>query len=273
MANKSSIHKLARPAAVAGSFYPSNRHQLREMVENFLRVNRKESSAEVKGVIAPHAGYMFSGAVAGSAFSTWAGEGNRIGRVVLMGPSHFHPFEGVALSRYEFFSTPLGEVPVDIAAIESLRTLPYVNIDEKAHTREHSLEVELPFLQALLQDFQIVPLVVGHVQAETLRNLMHHLWGGNETKFVISSDLSHFLDYQTARELDERTSASIVTGQCHEVGPEQACGWLPIQGFGPAACDRDLRVENVDLRNSADAGGPPERVVGYGAFWFHQAES
>lgn len=268
--DKSPANKPAkvRQAAVAGRFYPSHPSELRRTIESFLGQVRPEDAPTPKAVIAPHAGYIFSGPVAASAYARFASARNVITRVILLGPSHFVPFEGLAASSAEGFATPLGLVPVDTDAVRQICSLPQVKVLDEAHAREHSLEVHLPFLQVVLNDFKIVPLVVGEATDQEVAGVIDVLWNGPETRFVISSDLSHYHDYTEARELDSFTSRAIEQLRPQDIGEEHACGRIPIRGLLHAAREHGLRAQTVDLRNSGDTAGSHSQVVGYGAFVF-----
>ncbi len=185
---------------------------------------------------------------------------------MLLGPSHFVGFEGIAASSASAFATPLGVVPVDIDAVTKLLSRPQVGILEKAHTLEHALEVQLPFLQTVLKDFTLVPLLTGEASIEQVRGVLEFLWDGPETRLVVSSDLSHYLDWKTARQVDRETARAIETLAPEQVSEEQACGRIPIRGLLAAARHHHLHAHTLDLRNSGDTAGTRERVVGYGAF-------
>jgi hypothetical protein len=259
-----------RPPAVAGQFYPDDPAELRRMIEGFLlEVNRTETPAP-KAVIAPHAGYIYSGPIAASAYGLFASARDIIKRVVLIGPSHRVPFDGLATTSAETWVTPLGTIPVDTAAIQQIRPLRQVSVLDQAHAYEHSLEVHLPFLQVVLADFRIVPLVVGDASDKDVAEVIAALWDGDETRFVISSDLSHYHDYATARELDTATAHAIESLKPQDIGEEQACGRIPIRGLLRAARTHGLHVRTVDLRNSGDTAGPRDQVVGYGAWAFEE---
>jgi AmmeMemoRadiSam system protein B len=258
---------VARQPAVADMFYPGDRPALEKMVGSYLAAASSEGPVP-KAVIAPHAGYIYSGPIAASAYARLAKGREHIRRVVLFGPSHQVAFDGLAVSAADEFITPLGRVPVDREAVARLLTLPHVQSLEQAHRDEHSLEVHLPFLQMALDRFSIVPIVVGDATAATVQQAIDLLWGGPETAFVISSDLSHYYDYQTARRLDEATSRAIEELAPEQIGFEQACGRVPIQGLLLSARARHLKGATVDLRNSGDTAGRRDRVVGYGAYVF-----
>ncbi|MDW8308115.1 MAG: AmmeMemoRadiSam system protein B [Verrucomicrobiales bacterium] len=264
--------QIRRPA-VAGSFYPENPLRLHAMVERFLTAARTTPIASPKAVVAPHAGYIYSGPIAGSAFAALAPDRDRIRRVVVIGPSHWVPFRGLAACSASVWETPLGEIPVDTAALKALCQLPHVSVLDEAHTREHALEVELPFLQIALGDFKLIPLVVGDAADEEVAQVLEHLWNGDTTRFVISTDLSHYLDYKTAQRVDAATARAIEQLRPEHITDEQACGHAPLRGMLRAARARGLRAHTLDLRNSGDTAGSPERVVGYGAWAFTPAEA
>ncbi len=258
-----------RPAAVSGLFYPDDPGELRAMVEGFLREEPAVAGRPApKAVIAPHAGYLYSGAIAGSAFRALAAAAGTIERVVLLGPSHFVPIRGLALPGDPWFATPLGAVRVEPAGAQAALRLPQVRMIPEAHAREHSLEVELPFLQALLGEFDLVPLVAGEASGEEVAEVLERLWGGPETLIVVSSDLSHYLPYDAAQVADRETADRILALDA-TLRSRQACGAVPVNGLLEVARRRDLLPALLDLRNSADTAGEPSRVVGYGAFAFH----
>lgn len=267
-----SLHRV-RPPAVAGTFYPGSAGELRATVEGLLRAVPPSAGPAPKAVIAPHAGYVYSGPIAASAFqaiSPTSEMAAAIERVVLLGPAHFEPISGLGLADADRFATPLGEVPVERAGVGAALRMPQVRIQPAAHVREHSLEVELPFLQVLLGDFQLVPLVVGDAGAEEVAEVLEVLWGGPETLLVISSDLSHYLPYDEARQVDRETADAILALRA-PIAPQRACGARPISGLLLAARRRGLQPELLDLRSSGDTAGDRRRVVGYGAFAFREA--
>jgi AmmeMemoRadiSam system protein B len=258
-----------RPPAVAGSFYPADAGRLRAAVEGYLAAaGDARAAATPKAVIAPHAGYAYSGPVAGHAFAALGDGAAAIRRAVVVGPAHFVPFRGIAAPGAAAFCTPLGEVPLDLDAIEALRDLPQVQLADAPHGPEHALEVELPFLQAVLGDLALVPLLVGEATAGEVAEVLERLWGGPETLLVISSDLSHYEPYERAREHDAATAAAIERLDAASLGPRDACGWLPVAGLLAAATRCDLRALRLDLRSSGDTAGPKDQVVGYGAWAF-----
>jgi len=264
------VSRKIRPSAVAGQFYPDNPAELRRMVEGFLRAVKPTDAVAPKAVIAPHAGYVYSGPIAASAYARLSAARDTVKRIVLLGPSHRVPFRGLAASGAEAFSTPLGLVPVDAEASREIRLLPQVVVLDQAHAHEHSLEVHLPFLQVVLADFKIVPLVVGDASDEEVSQVIDRLWDGAETRFVISSDLSHYLDYATAQKLDQATAHAIERLRPEDIGDEQACGRIPVRGLLCAARQHGLRARTLDLRNSGDTAGPHSQVVGYGAWAFEE---
>jgi len=271
-----------RPPAVAGRFYPDNPVELRRMIENFLHEAATPTGSACgteaglswrrpvpKALIAPHAGFHYSGPVAASAYAQLAPVRDVLKHVVLLGPSHYVLFDGIAASSVQAFATPLGTVPVDTAAIAGICSrLPQVSVRDDAHADEHALEVQLPFLQVVLADFKIIPLLVGEASDKEIEAVIEALWGGDETRFVISSDLSHYHDYETAQATDTETARIIESLDAGKLHGDLACGFRPICGLLSAAKERGLRCCSVDLRNSGDMSGDRDHVVGYGAFVF-----
>ncbi|MBL8258614.1 MAG: AmmeMemoRadiSam system protein B [Candidatus Competibacteraceae bacterium] len=262
------MHTVRTPA-VAGLFYPADTAELRAQVRHFLTEAEAPTGSAPKAIIAPHAGYIYSGPIAASAYAGLRAARGAISRVLLLGPSHRVGFRGLAASAMTAFETPLGSIPVDHDAVALARQLPDVGFLEQAHAREHSLEVHLPFLQEVLGSFQLVPLVVGEAKPSQVGQVLETLWGGPETLIVISSDLSHYLDYQNARQMDQVTSQAIETLRFEDIGYEQACGRNPVNGLLWVARRKSLRAETLDLRNSGDTAGSRDQVVGYGAYAFH----
>jgi len=252
-------------------FYPGNAEQLHEMVQQMLKDADDAGASPPKALIAPHAGYIYSGPVAASAYARLRQVRDTIERVVLLGPSHRVGFPGLATSSAELFSTPLGDIPIDTEMVARLTELPQVRILDQAHQLEHSLEVHLPFLQESLNHFKLVPLVVGDASAEEVADVLEQAWGGEETLIVISSDLSHYHDYATAVRMDRETSNAIEQLRPEALHYEDACGRNPITGLLEVAKRKHLSVETVDLRNSGDTAGPRDQVVGYGAYLFRAA--
>ena len=259
-----------RNPAVAGLFYPADARELRAMVSDFL-ASAETSGPTPKALIVPHAGYVYSGPVAATGYAHLVDDRGAIKRVLLLGPAHFVSFDGVAASSADAFATPLGSVPIDRAAVAKLLALPQVQVLDQAHAPEHSLEVQLPFLQVILGDFRLVPLLVGEAAPETVGAVLEALWGGPETRIIISSDLSHYHKYHVAQCLDRETSQAIEALQPDAIYRGQACGREPINGLLWAARRYGLQARTVDLRNSGDTAGPRDRVVGYGAYVFEKA--
>lgn len=257
-----------RAPAVAGTFYPADPAALRAAVEAHLDEARpgRPSGRSPKAIVAPHAGYDFSGAVAARAYARLLSARGRVERVVLLGPGHRFPLAAIAAPGTDVWETPLGPLAVDTAARRHLVAAGLVVVSDEAHAEEHSLEVHLPFLQVALGDVRVVPLVVGRAVISSIADVLDAVWGGEETRIVVSTDLSHYHDGATAAELDRRTAAAIVARQADAVGPGDACGVFPLRGLLEAARRHALDVELLDLRTSADTGGPASRVVGYGAF-------
>ena len=253
-----------REPAVAGQFYPEDPGELQALVDGLLREASCREESPPKALIAPHAGYVYSGAVAAAAYACLARYRDVYSRVVLLGPCHRVPVAGMAVSGADAFRTPLGEVPVDRVTIAALDTKGIAEF-EPSHQYEHSLEVHLPFLQTVLGEFSIVPVVVGDTTPEAVAGLLEALWDGPETLIVVSSDLSHYLDYDTARARDELTRRRVERLDT-QIDHDDACGATPLRGLLLAAKRRGMRVRTLDLRNSGDTGGDRDFVVGYGAW-------
>jgi AmmeMemoRadiSam system protein B len=251
--------KNVREPVVAGLFYPADPVELETTVRSYLGAVERSAEPPAKAVIAPHAGYMYSGPIAASAYARLDPEATR---VVLLGPAHRYPVRRIAAHSADAFATPLGLISVDPIVHE----LPHTEIEDQAHAVEHSLEVHLPFLQVALSEFTLVPLLVGDARPKQVAEVLEILWGGPETAIVISSDLSHYHDYDKARKLDASTARAIEELRPEKVGPKEACGCGPIGGLLTLAKAKGLSVESVDLRNSGDIADRAGGVVGYGAF-------
>lgn len=263
-----------RPPAVAGTFYPSAAADLSHSVLALLagaQVLSLPPARTPKALIAPHAGYIYSGAIAALAYAQLQSARAVIRRVILLGPAHRVPVRGLALASDKRFATPLGAVEVDLEAVAAIRDLAQVRLSPAAHALEHSLEVQLPFLQTVLDDFKLLPLVVGDATTAEVAEVLERLWGGPETLIVISSDLSHFLSYPVAQSMDRETAARIVARDS-SLTHAQACGGTPVNGLLLAAQRHDLQAQLLGLCNSGDTAGDRDRVVGYGAFAFREPE-
>lgn len=260
---------LIRTPAVAGQFYSGNAAELSVTVATLIAEAQDSELPAPKALIVPHAGYVYSGPVAASAYAPLQSWRDRYERVVLLGPSHRTPVQGIALCSADIYRMPMGDVHLDKSAIDKL-DIDGVRFFDKAHEYEHSLEVHLPFLQAVLDDFLLVPAVVGAAEPELVMQLLEALWGGPETLIVISSDLSHYLKYDEARAIDAITCAAIERLDAGELSHEMACGATPVAGLLLAARRHGLKVSTLDLRNSGDTAGNGDFVVGYGSWLFHE---
>ncbi|KAF0163281.1 MAG: hypothetical protein FD157_3151 [Rhodocyclaceae bacterium] len=275
-----------RPPAVAGMFYPGDPASLQNELATCLAVAVPRSGSPgtqggaaptfepaapglLKAVIVPHAGYIYSGGTAGHAYALLAPLAGRIKRVVLLGPCHRVSVRGLAAPTVQAFATPLGSIPLDRAALDALADLPQVVASDDAHAQEHSLEVQLPFLQTVLGQFELVPLAVGQASSGEVAQVLDRLWGGPETLIVISSDLSHFHTYHEAQAIDKATAEHILALD-QLTSFDQACGALPINGLLALARKRGLRIERVAQCNSGDTAGDKSRVVGYASFALYE---
>lgn len=263
--------KKSRPTAVAGMFYPDSPQQLKTMIEQSL--NQASSSVQIqqpKVLIVPHAGYIYSADIAANAYQYLKPFVNDIHHIVLIGPSHRVAFPGLALSSADYFETPLGDVEINSQARQKLMELEGIDIIDQAHVKEHSLEVQLPFLQHIINRFTLSPIVAGNASPQLVAEAIQLLWGGPETVIIISSDLSHYHDYQAAQVLDQTTTQAILDFDINKIDSQQACGCVGIRGLLHFAHQHPLKASLVDLRNSGDTAGDKDRVVGYGAYVFEE---
>ena len=260
-----------RPTAVAGMFYPADPVELRDAVSQYLSHARDQAAKHPmrpKAIIVPHAGYIYSGPVAASAYSYLEQIKNTVSTVVLIGPSHRVPLMGLATSGADYFATPLGNIPVDRTVTEQINQLPFVNELDQAHSMEHSLEVHLPFLQMTLDEFNLVPIVAGDASPDEVKQVISLGCDNDNTLLVISSDLSHYHDYQTARRMDSDTCDAIEALDVARLDSQHACGFIPVRGLLAYAREHHLQAKTVDCRNSGDTAGPRDQVVGYGSYVF-----
>ena len=260
------MQKIREPA-VAGTFYPADPAQLKQMLMHYL-TDAQTGGKVPKAIIAPHAGFIYSGPIAASVYARLQAAKDIINQVVLIGPSHRVGFQGLALSTAEQFSTPLGNIEVDTDAVKKIAEFPFIAYLDQAHELEHSLEVHLPFLQTVLKQFSLVPVVAGDAPAEQVCQLLEQFWRKPGTLIVISSDLSHFHNYETAQKLDKETSEIIEHLQYEKLDSGSACGCVPVRGLMLLARKNNLQIRTIDLRNSGDTAGSGDknRVVGYGAY-------
>ena len=258
----------SRRAAVVGLFYPGRPAELAAEVRDLLAQAPATSEyASPKALIAPHAGYIYSGEVAARAYARLGAFAARVRRVVMLGPAHRVPVAGLVLPDADAFESPLGRVSLDVASMREAMDLPQVGVSAAAHAQEHALEVQLPFLQTVLGEFSLVPLLVGAASAADVAEVIDFLWGGDETLIVVSSDLSHYHAYAKAQAIDACTARDIVNGE-REIASDEACGATPINGLIRCVRRHGLVPELLDLRNSGDTAGDRSRVVGYAAFAF-----
>jgi len=255
---------LARVPAVAGAFYPGNPLSLQRKIDDMLN-SQPGTPLRPKALIVPHAGYIYSGPIAASAYRLLQTYADRIRRVVLLGPSHQVAFRGLAAPEEDLFQTPLGDITIDRSSINQLQSQGLIAVRSDAHQWEHSLEVQLPFLQSVLGEFLLLPLVVGDASPQLVADTLRASWGGEETLIVVSSDLSHYHSYSEARQIDRHTSAMIESLN-GTLNGEQACGCRAVNGLLAVAKEKQLAITTLDLRNSGDTAGDRDRVVGYGAY-------
>jgi AmmeMemoRadiSam system protein B len=258
-----------RHPAVAGMFYPADPRVLQHDLASMLDEAHPAGRPVPKAIIVPHAGYIYSGPVAASAYALLSPIADRIHRVVLLGPVHRVWVDSMALPGVDFFETPLGRIPIDADAVRQLADLPFVEQIPAAHALEHSLEVQLPFLQTVLHDFSLVPLVVGGATPDQVALVLDSLWGGDETLIVVSSDLSHYQPYAAAKDTD-RTTVDAILHLDNHLSSEQACGSHPINGLLLTCARKGLRPSLLDQRNSGDTAGDKDRVVGYASLAFSE---
>ncbi|WP_431558422.1 AmmeMemoRadiSam system protein B [Methyloceanibacter sp.] len=259
-----------RPAAVAGSFYPRAKAELEAAVETFMSQAAKRAASGLIGLIAPHAGYVYSGPVAASAFAA-LDTGATFERVLLIGPPHYVPVQGIAAPSSRMFATPIGEIEVDQETIAALLDAGLITINDRAHAPEHALEVELPFLQRALGRFRLIPLLVGDAPPEETAAVINAVLD-ERTLLVVSTDLSHYLDDISARVRDNMTAKAIERFDFDQLGPDDACGFAALNGALCAGHRNSWRIDRLDLRNSGDTSGDRGRVVGYGAWALSKPE-
>ena len=257
-----------RAPAVAGLFYEADASRLRRHVADLMEGVTPLSRPVPRALIVPHAGYVYSGQTAAAAYACLAPIRDSVRRVLLFGPAHRVYLEGMALPAADSFATPLGDVPIDRAGAARIARMSGVCISDEAHRQEHSLEVQLPFLQSVLGEFSLVPVVVGRCAADTVAAAMDTLWDEPGTLLIVSTDLSHFHSYEEARRIDRATCDQLMARSTGLDG-ERACGAYALNGLMHSARRRSLQVELLDLCNSGDTAGDRERVVGYGSFLLH----
>ncbi|KTD37435.1 putative dioxygenase [Legionella moravica] len=258
-----------RQPAVAGIFYPGDQFTLHNTIQHLLSQS-KQSSLPPKVLLVPHAGYRYSGSIAALAYASLIQQRDRIKNIVLLGPAHTVHLRGIAYDPVKYFATPLGEIAQNQELITKISTLPYVHALSQAHQQEHCLEVQLPFCQELFNEFTVLPLVVGETSEQDVADLLQQVWGGEETLIIISSDLSHYLPYDTAQQKDRNTCLSISTLNPESLHQQDACGYYPLRGLLHFARQNQICGRLLDLKNSGDTSGTKDRVVGYASYHFYQ---
>ncbi|MBF0239959.1 MAG: AmmeMemoRadiSam system protein B [SAR324 cluster bacterium] len=262
-----------RHPAVASMFYPGNPLELKHQIQDFLGQVSMTVAQRTKVLIAPHAGYIYSGPIAASGYKMLEPLRQSIKKVILLGPAHRVYLQGLAAPSVHYFETPLGKILLDREVLDHLLIeFPYVVTMDQAHNQEHSLEVHLPFLQMLLADFTLVPLVVGDCSPEKVAMVLNRLWGDSETLIVVSTDLSHFESYTKAQNLDLQTAETIEAFDYEKLSPHGACGCFPVRGVLACARERHMQIKRMDLRNSGDTAGDKSRVVGYGSWILSESD-
>jgi len=260
-----------RPAAVAGMFYPGDTQELDGHISDLLMTAPAAGEDLPKALIVPHAGTVYSGPIAATAYKQVTGRGELIRQVVLLGPSHRVYLRGLALPGVDRFETPLGEIRLDTDMIQEMIDLfPQVQRSDRAHGEEHSLEVQLPFLQKILPEFQLVPFSVGDATQKEVADVIRHVWGEEETLIILSTDLSHFHSYDQAVKRDARTAGYIESFEGEKLVEHDACGRIPLRGLLHVAREKQMRIQRFDLRNSGDTSGRRDQVVGYGAWGLYE---
>ncbi len=267
-----SIINHIRPAAVSGLFYPDEPVELKAQITGFLNEKSNTSTVRPKAIIVPHAGTIYSGSIAATAYCTLLPHTLAIRKVILLGPAHRVYLRGLALPAVDQFQTPLGEIDLDTETIQNLvADFPQINISDRAHAEEHSLEVQLPFLQEVLDSFSLIPFVVGDATPAQVASVIEHLWGTDECLVVISTDLSHFHNYEEAVRLDRITASYIESKQGDQLEESSACGRIPMGGLLQIAQEKQMTIKRLDLRNSGDTAGRKDQVVGYGSWALYES--
>lgn len=265
-----------RAPAVSGLFYNDSPISLRRQVLEFLAAasSAEDRSAtknsELKAVVVPHAGYIYSGPVAAFAYKEIQKEAAHFKKIVLIGPSHHVPFQGVAVPKMNTFATPLGSVSVDLSLKQIALNFSFVIENDEPHRKEHSLEVQLPFLQVALKKFSILPIVIGQASATDLTQLLYKLCTEKDVLIVISSDLSHYLPYNIAQKRDLNTIDHILHFEPEKIEYDDACGRQGIQAFLHYAQSKKLIPILFNYKNSGDTAGDKSQVVGYCSIGFYE---
>jgi len=254
-----------RRAAVSGRFYPSDKLELSKIISSFMRKAVITNREIPKAIISPHAGYIYSGQIAAAGYKVLE-RPNNIKKIILFAPSHFANFDGIVASNVDFFETPFGKIKVNNNSIERLEKKSLINVDNFAHEQEHSIEVQLPFLQYILNEFQIVPLLVSSNGFKNIPAIINELMD-KETLIVVSSDLSHYLPYEKAVITDKKTADHILNLEYDELSIDSACGIGAIKGLLLYTKIKHGKIDLIELKNSGDTSGDKSSVVGYGAFY------
>ncbi len=257
-----------RPTAVAGLFYPNSADELSDTINAYLAntAQTMTSPKTIKAIVAPHAGYVYSGPIAASAYTLLRKTNSQFNKVILLGPAHRVKLTGIAIPTVQQFDSPLGPINIDQELLMQINQFDFVHESDLAHKEEHCLEVQLPFLQTVLQDFKIVPLLIGDISAEQVSLVLESIWDVDNLLIVVSTDLSHYYDYITAQKLDQKTSQFIEELNSNKIEYDHACGKTALQALLLSAKKHKLCAKTIDLRNSGDTAGEKNKVVGYGAY-------
>ncbi|MEA1989063.1 MAG: AmmeMemoRadiSam system protein B [Pseudomonadota bacterium] len=264
-----------RPPAVSGMFYPGNKQEISDFFaecENFSLIKHTHSNPIPRALILPHAGYIYSGCAAYEGYQYWQAASEKIKTVVVIGPAHRVAFEGIATVGVELLETPLGLVEVDGDLRDYMIKEGLISVADQAHAAEHSIEVHLPFIQSMLPNAKILPLLDGMVSADKVKKIIESLWNDSGVYFVISSDLSHFHSYDEAKAIDKQTANLIESGDWQALNGNRACGYIGIQGLLKMQVSHSLKLEQIRLINSGDTAGDKQRVVGYGSWAVFEQE-
>ncbi len=250
---------------VAGQFYPKERAQLIEMIENFSSSER-EIIYKPKAIIVPHAGFIYSGDIAAKAYKALIPLVDNYKKIILLSPAHRKSVTGVAYHNARKFACPIGDIPVNAELLSILKTNDSVYNDDEAFNFEHGLETHFPFISYIFRDISFLPLIVGNIDTQKLSDIFNLFWQADDILFIISSDLSHFHNYEICKTLDHETTQHIINLNYEKINHDAACGYYPLCGALKLAKDNNQKCYLLSLKNSGDSIGDKDSVVGYGSF-------